>query len=65
MFCEWESLVQSLHVRFGSTIYDDPMETLIRLRQTVSVAMYKAQFEVISNRIKGLWRMCIDYRALN
>ena len=47
-------MVQTLHVRFGSTIYDDPMETLIRLRQTVSVAMYKAQFEVISNRIKGL-----------
>ena len=41
-------------MRFGSTAYDDPMETLTRLSQTTSVAMYKAQFEVLSNRIKGL-----------
>ena len=41
-------------MRFGSTAYDDPMESLTRLRQTTSVAMYKAQFEVFSNRIKGL-----------
>ena len=36
------------------TAYDDPMEMLTRLRQTATVAMYKAQFEVLSNRIKGL-----------
>ena len=54
VFSDWESLVQALHVRFGSNSYDDPMETLTRLRQTSSVAMYKAQFEVLSNRIKGL-----------
>lgn len=54
VFYDQESLIQTLHVRFGSTAYDDPMETLIRLRQTVSVALYMAQFEVISNRIKGL-----------
>ena len=53
-FSDWESLVQALHVRFGSNSYNDPMETLKRLRQTSSVAMYKAQFEVLSNRIKGL-----------
>ena len=54
VFSDWESLVQALHVRFGSNSYDDPMETLTRLRQTSSVAMYKAQFEVLSNRIKRL-----------
>ena len=32
VFCDWESLVQALHVRFGLTAYDDPMETLTRLR---------------------------------
>ena len=28
VFCDGESLVQAMHVRFGSTAYDDPMETL-------------------------------------
>ena len=52
MFFDWESLVQALHVRFGSTAYDDPMEVLTRLRQTSTVSMYKAEFEALSNRIK-------------
>ena len=54
IFSDWESMVQALHVRFGSTTYDDPMEVLTRLRQTTTVALYKAEFEAISNRIKGL-----------
>ena len=41
-------------MRFGTTAYDDPMETFSRLRQTTTVAIYKAQFEVLSNKIKGL-----------
>lgn len=32
VFLDWETLVQALHVRFGSTAYDDPMEALTRLR---------------------------------
>ena len=54
VFSNWESLVQALHVRFGSTAYDDLMKVLTRPRQTSSFALYKAQFEVVSNRIKGL-----------
>ncbi|XP_075669683.1 uncharacterized protein LOC142639376 [Castanea sativa] len=54
VFTNWDSLVQALHVRFGSTAYDDPMEVLTRLRQSSTVAMYKAEFEAVSNRIKGL-----------
>ena len=54
MFFDWESFVQALHVRFGTTTYDDPMEVLTRLRQTSIVAFYKAKFEAVSNRIKGL-----------
>ena len=38
----WDSLVQALHVRFGSIAYDDPMEMLTRLRQSSIVPMYKA-----------------------
>ena len=52
VFSDWDSLVQALHVRFGSIAYDDPMEVLTRLRQTSTVSMYKAEFEAVSNRIK-------------
>ena len=54
VFFDWESLVQALHVRFGSTAYDDPMKVLTRLRQTSTVALYKSWFEAVSDWIKGL-----------
>ena len=54
VFYDWESLVQAMQVRFGIIAHDDLMKMLTRLRQTAIVAMYKAQFEVLSNRIKGL-----------
>ena len=54
VFTNWDSLVKALHVRFGSTAYDDPMEVLTRLRQSLTMALYKAKFEAVSNRIKGL-----------
>ena len=38
---DWESLIQALHIKFGATTYDDPMETLARLRQIASVSLYK------------------------
>ena len=48
-FTSWEAFVKALHARFGTTAYDDPMETLTRLRQVDSVAIYKGQFEALSN----------------
>ncbi|XP_075673788.1 uncharacterized protein LOC142643132 [Castanea sativa] len=54
LFTSWEAFVRSLHVRFGTTTYDDPMETLTRLRQVNSVVQYKGQFEALSNRINEL-----------
>ena len=42
VFHVWDSLIQALHVRFGTTAYDGPMETLTRLRQASSVAVYMA-----------------------
>ncbi|KAF5471876.1 hypothetical protein F2P56_008640 [Juglans regia] len=53
-FTSWETFVRALLLRFGPTAYDDPMEALTRLKQTSSVAMYKAQFEALSNRLRGL-----------
>lgn len=54
VFSDWESFVPALHMRFGTSSYDDPMEVLTKLRQTSIVALYKAEFEAISNRIKCL-----------
>ena len=49
IFTSWEAFVRALHVRFGSSSYDDPMETLTKLKQVGSVYAYKGQFEALSN----------------
>ena len=54
VFGTWEALVQEILIRFGSIAYDDPMETLTRLRQTSTVALYKGEFKALANQIKGL-----------
>ena len=53
VFGNWEALVQAMLIRFGSKAYDDPMEALTRLRQTLTMALYKGEFKVLANRIKG------------
>jgi len=52
-FPTWDAFVQALLVRFGPA-YDDPMEALMRLRQSASVAEYTTQFEALSNRLRGV-----------
>ena len=49
----WETFVRAIQVRFELSSYDDPMETLTKLRHTTIVFAYKSQFE-ISYRIKNL-----------
>lgn len=41
-------------MRFGPIAYDDLMETLTCLKQVFSMAVYKAQFVTLSNRLKSL-----------
>ncbi|XP_075673885.1 uncharacterized protein LOC142643233 [Castanea sativa] len=53
-FSDWEAFVKVVHERFGATSYDDPMESLTRLKQTSFVIAYKGQFEAISNRVRSL-----------
>lgn len=53
-FVEWDQFVKHLLVRFGSHCYDDPMESITRLRQSRFVDEYKARFESFSNRLRGL-----------
>lgn len=49
-----DSFVKALQIQFRPSTYDDPMYDLTMLKQTSLVAMYKAQFETLSNRLKGL-----------
>lgn len=41
-------------MRFGSSPYDDLMESLTWLKQVSSVAACKSEFELLSNRIRGI-----------
>ena len=50
----WEGFVRALQTRFRGSPYDDPMEALIRLKQTTTVEEYKGQFEALSNQLRGL-----------
>lgn len=50
----WEEFVEALLVRFGPSSYNDPMEQLTRLRQVGTVEEYKANYEILSNRLRGL-----------
>ena len=53
LFATWEGFVEALLTRFESTAYEDPMESFTRLKSG-SVMVYKGQFELLSNRIRGL-----------
>jgi hypothetical protein len=50
----WPEFLNLLQTRFGAGSYDDPMETLVKLKQTGSVEEYKSQFEYLANRVSGL-----------
>uniref|UniRef100_A0A2N9GGR4 Chromo domain-containing protein n=1 Tax=Fagus sylvatica TaxID=28930 RepID=A0A2N9GGR4_FAGSY len=50
----WDEFVRTILLRFGLASYDDPMESLTKLRHTTTVITYKGQFESISNRIRNL-----------
>jgi hypothetical protein len=52
-FPTWDALVHTLLTRFGSA-YDNPMEALMRLRQSSSVTEYTSQFKALSNRLRGV-----------
>ncbi|XP_041026999.1 uncharacterized protein LOC121267215 [Juglans microcarpa x Juglans regia] len=54
-FHSWEEFTKVVQVRFGSSAYDDPMEALTCLKQINSVTTYKAEFELLSNRIEGVF----------
>jgi hypothetical protein len=50
-----------IQVRFGKGSYDDPMETLSKLKQVGSLDEYKTQFEVLASTVLRL----IDFHKLS
>jgi hypothetical protein len=48
------ALTQALLERFGPSGYDDPMEALSKLKQTIIVDDYNERFEALSNRVRGV-----------
>jgi hypothetical protein len=57
----WAEFLTTLQTRFEKGSYDDPMEALVKLKQTASVKVYKCQFETLANRVIGL----LDYLKLS
>lgn len=52
-FPTWDDFLQALLVQFGPA-YDDPMESLMKLHQSSSVAEYTTPFKSLSNRLQDL-----------
>jgi hypothetical protein len=50
----WEAFVKALQIHFRTSSYDDPMKALISIKQTSTIELYKTQFEILSNRVRGL-----------
>ncbi|KAJ0836439.1 putative nucleotidyltransferase, Ribonuclease H [Helianthus annuus] len=50
----WLEFTEALLKRFGPTDYEDPSESLHRLKQLTTVTAYQEAFERLSNRIDGL-----------
>ncbi|KAF8411843.1 hypothetical protein HHK36_004402 [Tetracentron sinense] len=50
----WDAFAQALEIQYGPTMYDDPVESLTKLRQVTSVEDYQTQFEFLANRTDGL-----------
>ena len=51
---DWDSFLQALVQRFGTSIYDDPLGRISKLTQTGRVSHYRAEFEALMPRISGV-----------
>jgi len=50
----WGDFVRALQIRFGRGSYDDPMETLSKLKQDGSLEDYKNQFDTLALKVQHL-----------
>ena len=47
VFATWEGFVEALLIRSGSNAYEDPMESLTRLKQTTNVVCQVLKTQVL------------------
>jgi hypothetical protein len=50
----WEEFVRAIQIRFCRGAYDDPMETLSKLKQEGLLEDYKTKFDTLSLKVQGL-----------
>jgi hypothetical protein len=50
----WEEFVRSMNIRFGKGSYDDPIETLTKLKQVGLLEEYKTQFDNLAIKVHRL-----------
>ncbi|XP_060967566.1 uncharacterized protein LOC115704201 [Cannabis sativa] len=53
-FPDWESFLRASRLRFGVSIYDDPLGRIAKLVQTGSVANFQNEFETLMTQISGV-----------
>lgn len=53
-FSDWDSFLQALQLRFGTSVYDDPLGRISKLIQKGKVADYREEFEALMPRITGV-----------
>ncbi|KAF4359410.1 hypothetical protein F8388_005667 [Cannabis sativa] len=51
---DWESFLRALRLRFGSSIYDDPLGKIAKLVQTGRVSAFREEFEQLMTRTSGV-----------
>jgi len=50
----WAEFVRSMQIRFGRSSYDDPMESLSKLKQEGALEDYKNQFDTLALKVRNL-----------
>lgn len=50
----WEEFTKSLFLRFGTSDYEDPSESVSLLKQTLTVSAYQEAFKQLLHEIGGL-----------
>ncbi|XP_062080683.1 uncharacterized protein LOC133785470 [Humulus lupulus] len=53
-FADWDSFLRALRLRFGVSVYDDPLGRIAKLTQTGRVSEFRAEFEDLMTQISGV-----------
>ncbi|KAF4391556.1 hypothetical protein G4B88_030707 [Cannabis sativa] len=53
-FVDWDAFIRALRLRFGASIYDDPLGQIAKLTQTGRVSQFREEFEELMTKITGV-----------